>query len=165
MITVGLCRVFNSLFNWNNKAMVEAKHEQSPDCFKKFRKNYIFFILNHEPNFSGFASNANFGIFSHPNKLVFCNHSIDNEKHYHVLVKFTKESTNLLIKMTSKAFVLSCFLSAFKSLILGCSKYQLSGSLTEKLKIAVNYKFMNNLDVSGVPVRGRFPQVCFGSQN
>ena len=34
----------------------------------------------------------------------------------------------------------------------------------EKLKIAVNYNSINNLDVSGVPVRRRLPQVCFGSQ-
>ena len=34
----------------------------------------------------------------------------------------------------------------------------------EKLKIAVNYNSINNLDVSVVPVRRRLPQVCFGSQ-
>ena len=33
-----------------------------------------------------------------------------------------------------------------------------------KLKIAVVYNSINNLDVSGVPVRRRLPQVCFGSQ-
>ena len=102
--------------------MVEAMYEQSPDYFKQFRKNYKFFILNHEPNFSGFASKANFAVSSHSNKLDFCNHSIDNEKH------------------------------------------ELSGPLMEKLKIAVNYNSINNLDVSGVPVRRRLPQVCFGSQ-
>ena len=66
--------------------------------------------------------------------------------------------------MTSKAFVVPCLLSTFKYLILGCSNYELSGPLMEKLKIAVNYNSMNNLDVSGVPVRRRLPQVCFGSQ-
>ena len=35
----------------------------------------------------------------------------------------------------------------------------------EKLKNAVNYNFINNLDVSRVPVRRRLPQVCFGSQS
>ena len=144
--------------------MVKAMYEQSPDYFKQFRKNYKFFILNHEPNFSGFASKANFAVSSHSNKLDFCNHSIDNEKHYHVLVEFTKESTDLLNKMTSKAFVVPCLLSTFKYLILGCSNYELSGPLMEKLKIAVNYNSINNLDVSGVPVRRRLPQVCFGSQ-
>ena len=89
--------------------MVEAMYEQSPDYFKQFRKNYKFFILNHEPNFSGFASKTNFAVSSHSNKLAFCNHSIDNEKHYHVLVEFTKDSTDLLIKMTSKAFVFLVF--------------------------------------------------------
>ena len=34
----------------------------------------------------------------------------------------------------------------------------------EKLKIAVNYNSITNLDVSGVPVRWRLPQVCFGYQ-
>ena len=34
----------------------------------------------------------------------------------------------------------------------------------EKLKIAVNYNSINSLDVSGVPVCRRLPQVCFGSQ-
>ena len=34
----------------------------------------------------------------------------------------------------------------------------------EKLKIDVNYNSINNLDVSGVPLRRRLPQVCFGSQ-
>ena len=61
--------------------MIEAMYEQSPDYFKQFRKNYKLFILNHEPNFSGFPSKANFAVSSHSNKLDFCNHSIDNEKH------------------------------------------------------------------------------------
>ena len=143
--------------------MVQAIYEQSPDYFKQFRKNYKFFILNNEPNFSGFASNANFAVSSHSNKLDFCNHSIDNEKQY-LLVESTKESTGLLNKMTSKAFVVPCLLSTFKYLILGCSNYKLSGPLMEKLKIAVNYNSINSLDISGVPVRRRLPQVCFGSQ-
>ena len=101
--------------------MVEAMYEQSPEYFKQFRKNYKFFNLNYEPNFSGFASKANFAVSSHSNKLDFCNHSIDNKKHYQVLVEFTKESTDLLNKMTSKAFVVLCLLSTFKYLSLGCS--------------------------------------------
>ena len=144
--------------------MVEAMYKQSPDYFKQFRKNYKFFILNHEPNFSGFASKANFAVSSHSNKLDFCNHSIDNEKHYNVLVEFTKDTTDLLNKLTSKALVVPCLLSTLKYLILGCSNYKLSGPLMEKLKIAVNYNSINNLDVSGVPVRRRLPQVCFGSE-
>ena len=99
--------------------MVEAMYEQSPDYFKQFRKIYSFFILNQEPNFSGFASNANFAVSSHSNKLDFCIQSIDNEKH--VLVEFTEESTDLLKKMTSKAFVVPCPVYTFKYLILGCS--------------------------------------------
>ena len=138
--------------------MVEAMYEQSPDYFKQFRKKYKFFILNHEPNFSGFASKANFAVSSHSNKLDFCNHSIDKEKHYHVLVEFTKEATDLLNKMTSKAFVVPCLLSTFKYLILGFK------FLMKKLKKALNYNSINNLDVSGVPVRRRLPHVCFGSQ-
>ena len=139
-------------------------YEQSPDYFKQLRKIYKFFILNHEPNFSGFASKASFAVSSFSNKLDFCNHSIDNEKHYHVLVEFTKESTDLLIKMISKAFVVPCLLSTFKYLILGCSKYQLAGPLMKKLKIAVNYSSIKNLDVSDVAVRRGSHQVCFGSQ-
>ena len=72
--------------------------------------------------------------------MVVCNHSIENEKHHHVLVEFTKESTDLHNQMTSKSFFAHC------------------------RKIAVNYNSINNLDVSGVPVRRRLPQVCFGSQ-
>ena len=34
----------------------------------------------------------------------------------------------------------------------------------EKLKIAVNCNSINNLDVSGLPLRRRLPQVCFSSQ-
>ena len=67
-------------------------------------------------------------------------------------------------KMTAKAFVVSYLLSTFKYLILGCSEYQLSGPLIEKLKIAVNYNSNSKLEVSGVPVRRRLPQVCFVSQ-
>ena len=74
--------------------MVEAMYEQSSDYFKQFRKNYKFFILNNEPNFSGFASKANFAVFSYSNKLESCNHSIDNQKHYHVLVELTKVFTD-----------------------------------------------------------------------
>ena len=164
MITVGLCNIIYSLFYWNCKAMVEAKYEKSFDYFKKFRKKYKFFILNHEPNFSGFASKASFALSSHSNKLGFCSNLIDNEKHYHVLVEFTKKTTDLLNKMTSKAFVVPCLLSTFKYLVLGCSNYELSGPLMEELKIAVKYKSFDNLDVSGVPIRSRLPQICFGSQ-
>ena len=139
-------------------------YEQSPDYFKQFRKNYKVFSLNHEPNFSGFASNARDAVSSHSNKSDFCNHSIDNEKHYHVLVEVTKESTNTLNKVTSKAFVVLCLLSTFKFLIFSCSKYQMSGPLMEKLKKTVNYNSINNLDISGVPVCSRLPPVCFGSQ-
>ena len=124
--------------------MAEAMYDQSPDYFKQFLKNYKFFILNHEPDFSGFASRANFAVLSHSNKLDFCNHSINNEKHYHVLVEFTKKSTGLRKKMTSKAFAVSCLLSAFKYLVLGCSNYELSVPLMEELKIAVNYNSTNN---------------------
>ena len=85
--------------------MVEAMYEQSPNYLKQFRKNYKLFILNHEPNFSGFASNANFDVSSFSNNLGFFNHSNDKEKRYHMLVEFTKDSTDLLNKMTSKAFV------------------------------------------------------------
>ena len=109
-------------------------YEQSADHFKQFRINYKFFILKHEPNFSESVSNANSAVYSHLNKLDFCNHSIDNEKHYHVLVDFTKESTDFLNKMPSKAFVVHCRLSTFKYLILGCSNHQLSGPLIKKLK-------------------------------
>ena len=47
---------------------------------------------------------------------------------------------------------------------MGCSKYHLSGPQLEKLKIAVNYNSINNLDNSVVPVRRRLPQVFFGSR-
>ena len=94
--------------------MVEAMYELSPEYFKQFRKSYNFFILNHEPIFSGFASKINFAVSSHSNKFDFCNHSIYNEKHYHVLVEFTKESTDLLNMMTSKAFIVPCLVSTFK---------------------------------------------------
>ena len=133
--------------------MVEAMYERPPDYFKQFRKIDKFFILNHEPKFSGFASKANFAVSSHSNKLDFCNHSIDNEENFHALAEFTKESTDLLNKMTSKAFVVPCLLSTFKYIILVCSNYELSGPLMEKLKIAMIYNSINNLDVSGVPVR------------
>ena len=66
--------------------------------------------------------------------------------------------------MTSKALVVPCLLSTFKYLILGCSNYELSGPLMKKLKIAVSYNSINNLDVSGVPVRRRLPQVSFSSE-
>ena len=103
-------------------------------------------------------------VSSHSNKLYFCNHSIDNEKHYHVLVEFTEESTDLLNKMTSKAFVVTCLLSTFKYLILGCSNYEFSGPLLQILKIAVNYNSINNLDGSSVPFCRLLPQVCFCSE-
>ena len=76
--------------------MVEAIFEKSPDYFTQFRKMYKFFILNHEPNFSGFASKANIAVFSQSKNSDFCNRLLDNEKQYHVLVEFTKESTDLI---------------------------------------------------------------------
>ena len=82
-----------------------------------------------------------------------------------MLVELTKESTELLNKMTSKAFVVPGLLSTLKYLYLSCSNYELSGPLMEKLRIAVNYNSINNLDNNAVPVRRRLPQVCFGSQS
>ena len=105
--------------------------------------NFSSWIMN--PNFFSFAPNAVFALFSHSIKLGFCNQSIDNEKHYHVLVEFTIKSSDLINKMTSKAFVLPCVLFTFEQKILGCSEYQLSGPLIEKLKIAVKFNLFNNL--------------------
>ena len=42
--------------------MVEAMYEQSPEFFKKFRKNLKFFILNNEPDASQLPLNTNFCI-------------------------------------------------------------------------------------------------------
>ena len=78
-----------------------------------------------------------------------------------MLVEFTK---NLLNKITSKAFVVPCFFYTTENFILGCFKYQLCGPLMEKLKKADNFNSFNNLDVGGVPLRRRLPQVCFGLQ-
>ena len=44
--------------------MVEAMYEQSPEFFKKSRKNFKFFILNNEPVASQLPLN---------NKLCICN--------------------------------------------------------------------------------------------
>ena len=64
-----------------------------------------------------------------------------------MLVEFTKEFTDSLNKTNSKAFVVSYLFPTFKYLIFGCSNYEMSGPLMEKLKIAVNYNSINNLDV------------------
>ena len=69
-------------------------------------------------------------------------------------VEFTKDSTDLVNEMISKPSWPFDFCPHFIFLnIFGCSKYQLSGPMVEKLKIAVNYNSINNLDVSSLPVR------------
>ena len=108
-------------------------------------------------NFSGFASKANFAVSSHSNKLDFAIILLTTKN---ISMYWSNSQKSLPIYLTrwlQKLFT-------FKYLILGWSTYELSGPLIEKLKIAVNYNSINNLDVSGVPVLRRFPQVCFGSQ-
>ena len=120
--------------------MVEAMYEQSPEFFKKFRKNFKFFILNNEPDASQLPLNTNFAFATHSIQNESCAQLLDNDHpHIHVLIEVTKDCVDVVKKMTSTTFVVPCLLSSFKHLILGCSKLHLSGPLMEKLKIAVNY--------------------------
>ena len=143
--------------------MVEAMHEQSPEFFKKFRKNLKFFILNNEPDASQLPLNTNFAFVTHSIQNESCAQLLDNDHpHIHVLIEVTKDCVDVVKKMTSTTFVVPCLLSSFKHLILGCSKLH----LMEKLKIAVNYNnsINNSTDIGGASLQRRLPQVCFASQ-
>ena len=147
--------------------MVEAMYEQSPEFFKKFRKNFKFFILNNEPDASQLPLNTNFAFATHSIQNESCAQLLDNDHpHIHVLIEVTKDCVDVVKKMTSTTFVVPCLLSSFKHLILGCSKLHLSGPLMEKLKVAVNYNnsIINSTDIGGASLRRRLPQVCFASQ-
>ena len=145
--------------------MIEAMCEQSPEYFKQFRKNFIFFFLNNEPKVFDLPSNTNFAFAVHSNQNEFCSQSPANgQPHYHVLIKVTKECTGAVNKMTLKSFIVPCLLSSFKCLIMGCSKYHLSVPLMEKMEVAVNYNSTSNLDAPGASLRKRLPQICFASQ-
>ena len=115
-------------------------YEQSPEFLKKFRKNFKFFILNTEPDTSQLPLNTNFAFATHSIHNEYCAQLLDDAPpHIHVLIEVTNDCVNVVNKMTSTSFVVPCLLSSFKHLILGCSKFHLSGPLMEKLKIAVNY--------------------------
>ena len=51
--------------------MVEAIYEHSLDYLEELLKKIQFFILNHEPFFSGFASITSFAVSSYVNNLIF----------------------------------------------------------------------------------------------
>ena len=136
-------------------------YEQPPDYFKKFCKNYTIFILNHEPKFSGFILNANFAV-SHSNNFNLCNRSIDNEKHYHMMVEFTKESTDLLNKLFQKPSSSLVFSIQSKISFLVASSINFPTFWPSDGKIEKGCQLY--LDFSGVPLRRRLPQVCFGLQ-
>ena len=105
--------------------MVEAMYEQSP---KFFRKNFKLFFLKNEPDVSELPSNTNFAFAVHSNQNEFCSQNPANgQPHYHVLIEVTEECTKAVNKMTLKSFIEPCLLSYFKFLIMGCSKYYLSG--------------------------------------
>ena len=147
--------------------MVDAMYEQSPEFFKKFRKNFKIFILNNEPDASQLPLNTNFAFAAHSIQNESCAQLLDNDHpHIHVLIEVTKDCVDVVNKMTSTTFVVPCLLSSFKHLILGCSKIHLSGPLIKKLKIAVNYNnsINNSTDIGSAPIRRRLPQVCFASQ-
>ena len=48
---------------------------------------------------------------------------------------------------------------------MGSSNYHLSGPLIKKLKIAISYNSINNLDIGGAPVRKQLSQICFASKS
>ena len=145
--------------------MVEAIYEQSPDFFY-FRKNFKFFTLNIELNASQYTLNTQCAIATHSIHNESCAELLDNDSpHIHFLIKLTKDSMDVMNKMTSTNFVVPCLLSFFKHLILGCSKVHLSGPLMEELQIAVNYNnsINNSTDIGLAPLRRRLPQVCLAS--
>ena len=142
-------------------------YEQSPKFFKKFRKNFKFFILNNEPDISQLPLNTNFAFATHSTQNESCTQLLDiDHPHIHALIELTEDCVDIVNKLTSTTFFVPCLLSSFKHLILGGSKIQLLGPLTEKLKFAVNYNnFINtSTDIGGAPVRRRLPHVCFALQ-
>ena len=146
--------------------MVEAMYEQSPEFLKKCRKNFKFFILNTDSDTSQLPLNHKFCICNPFNSQRVL-HPVARHAppHIHVLIEVTKDCVNVVSKMTSTSFVVPCLLSSFKHLILGCSKFHLSGPLMEKLKIAVNFNnsINNSTDIGGPSLRRSLPQVCFAS--
>ena len=139
-------------------------YEQSPEVFKKFRKNFKFFIVNTEPDTSQIPLKTNFAFATHSIHNEYCAQLLDDAPpHIHFLIEKIKDCVDVVNKMTSTSFVVPCLLSSFKHLILGFSKFHLSGPLMEKLKIAVNYNnsFNNSTDIGGASLRRRLPQVCF----
>ena len=145
--------------------MVEAMYKQSLEYFKQFRENFKKKILNNEPDVSDRPSNTNLSFAVHSNQNNFCSQSLVNgQPPYHVLMKVTKKCIETVNKMTLKPFIVPCLLFSFKYLIMGCSKYRLSGPLMEKIKVAVNNNSTNNFDTTGVSLRKQFPQICFASQ-
>ena len=103
--------------------MVEAKYEQSPEFFKKFRKNFKFFILITEPDTSQLPLNKNFAFATHSIHNEYCAQLHDDTPpHIYVLIEVTKDCVDVVNKMTSTSFVVPCLLSSFKHLILGCTK-------------------------------------------
>ena len=134
---------------------------------RKSRKNFKLIILNTEPDTSQLPLNTNFAFATHSNHNKYCAQLLDDAPtHIHVLIEVTKDCVNVVNKMTSTSFVVPCLLSFFKHLVLGCSKFRLSGPLIEKLKTAVNYNncINNSTDIAGASLRRRLPQVCFASQ-
>ena len=129
--------------------MVEAMNEQSSEFFEQLRKNFKFFVLDKEPDVSELPPKTNCAFAVHSIQYDFCSQSLEiRQPHLHVLIKVAKDCIAAVNKTTSKAFIVPCTLSSFKYLIMGCSKYHLSGPLMEKIKLLSTTTLLTTLTLA-----------------
>ena len=111
--------------------MVEAMHEQHPDFFKQYRKNFRYFIFDKEPKVGCDippGSNYAFGIHATCSDQ-YCGY--EKHPHYHVLVECESEKR--------KGFTIPCLYATYCLLIADCIELKFYGDIFKRLEIARQY--------------------------
>ena len=132
--------------------MVEAMHEQSPEYFRHFQKQFRFFTTKDKLDTSHFS--MDFSIALHSSEMnQYCNCSND---HYHVIANISDPKCK---RYTSKAYAMPCLYTTFR-LLLACSPTKtIVGDVFERLERAVNYNRVNDNDESS-NLRRKLPSSC-----
>ena len=111
-------------------------HEQHPEYFKQYRKNFRYFVFDKEPTIGDdIPSSANYAFGIHaPSSDQYC--GFEKDLHYHVLIECETEKR--------KGFNIPCLYSTFCILIADCIELELHGDTIKRLQIARQYNAKEN---------------------
>lgn len=110
--------------------MVEAMVEQTPEYYRKFRKNFRYIIANSKPKLSSEYKNYAYGLHAE-NHDNFCP---IREKHYHLLLE-----VHNCKRLKHDEYKVPCLYSTYFLLLHASQSLEISGHIFTKLQRAVWY--------------------------